>query len=245
MKKVLLCAAIALIAGSLLAADSSKDDVTNAAAKLAANSYSWKTTVDTAGGGGGGGGGGRFRPGPTEGKADKDGTILLSMTRGDNTAEAVLQGSKGAIKIADSWKTLTEAAEDDGSGQPNPGRFISRMLQNFKAPAAEATNLLAKTKELKSADDVISGDLTEEGAKQLLSFGPRRGGGDGPEISDAKGSVKFWVKDGALSKLQYHVQGKVSFNGNDRDVDRTTTVEIKEVGATKVSVPEEAKKKLS
>ena len=41
------------------------------------------------------------------------------------------------------------------------------------------------------------------------------------------------------------VQGKVSFNGNDRDVDRTTTVEIKDVGTTKVELPEGAKNKLS
>ena len=34
-------------------------------------------------------------------------------------------------------------------------------------------------------------------------------------------------------------------NGNDRDVDRTTTVQIKEVGSTKVDVPDEAKKKMS
>jgi hypothetical protein len=36
----------------------------------------------------------------------------------------------------------------------------------------------------------------------------------------------------------------VSFNGNDRDVDRTTTVEIKDVNSTKIEVPDEAKKKL-
>ena len=39
--------------------------------------------------------------------------------------------------------------------------------------------------------------------------------------------------------------GKVSFNGNDRDVDRATTVEVKDVGTTKVEVPDGAKKKLS
>jgi hypothetical protein len=37
----------------------------------------------------------------------------------------------------------------------------------------------------------------------------------------------------------------MSFNGNDREIDRTTTVEIKDVGTTKLTVPEEAKKKLS
>jgi hypothetical protein len=40
------------------------------------------------------------------------------------------------------------------------------------------------------------------------------------------------------------VQGTVSFNGNDRDVDRTTTVQIKDVGTTKLQVSDDAKKKL-
>ena len=34
-------------------------------------------------------------------------------------------------------------------------------------------------------------------------------------------------------------------NGDDVDVDRTTTVEIKDVGTTKITVPEEAKNKMS
>jgi molybdopterin/thiamine biosynthesis adenylyltransferase len=41
------------------------------------------------------------------------------------------------------------------------------------------------------------------------------------------------------------VTAKVNFNGNDRDVDRTTTVEIKDVGTTKVEVPADALKKLN
>jgi len=56
--------------------------------------------------------------------------------------------------------------------------------------------------------------------------------------------VKFWVKGGQLTKYQFHVQGNVSFNGNDRDVDRTTTVEIKDVGTTKIQVSDDARKKL-
>src|SRR6185295_5096413 len=173
---------------------------------------------------GGGGGGGRFRPGPTEGKAEKDGVTHLSMTRGDNTIEAVLKGGKGALKLQDGWQSLAEATADDG-GQPGPGRFLGRMLQNYKAPAVEVAELIGKVKELKSADGVYSGDLTEDGAKSLLTFGGRGGaGGNGPEISDAKGAVKIWVKDGLLSKYEYKVQGKMSFNGNDRDIDRTTTV---------------------
>jgi hypothetical protein len=117
------------------------------------------------------------------------------------------------------------------------------MLQEFKVPAAQAEDLVAKMKDVKLSDGVYAGDLTDEGAKELLRF--RRGGNEGPEISGAKGSVKFWAKEGVLSKYEFKLQGKMSFNGNESDVDRTTTVEIKDVGTTKVTVPEEAKKKAS
>jgi hypothetical protein len=90
--------------------------------------------------------------------------------------------------------------------------------------------------------DAYSGDLTEEGATSYVRFGR---GGDGSTVSNAKGSVKFWLKDGVISKYEYKVKGTVTSNGNDREVDRATTVEIKDVGTTKVDVPAEAKKKLS
>ena len=57
--------------------------------------------------------------------------------------------------------------------------------------------------------------------------------------------MKFWLKEGVLSKYEVKVKGTVSFNGNEFDNDRTTTVEIKDVGSTKVEVPSEARKKLS
>jgi hypothetical protein len=38
------------------------------------------------------------------------------------------------------------------------------------------------------------------------------------------------------------VRGTINFGGNDVEVDRTTTIEIKDVGKTKVEVPEAAKK---
>jgi len=77
-----------------------------------------------------------------------------------------------------------------------------------------------------------------------LTFRRRGNGGDGPTVTNAKGSVKFWVKDGKLVKYQYHVQGTVNFNGDDRDIDRTTTVEIKDVNTTKIVVADDVKKKL-
>jgi hypothetical protein len=138
---------------------------------------------------------------------------------------------------------MAEMASAAGSS-PGPGQFLLRRLQNFKAPATEAGDLAGKTKEIKKDGETYTSDLTEAGAKELLSFGGRRGG-NAPEPKNAKGSVKFWVKDGLLAKYELKLQGTVNFNGEDRDMDRTTTVEIKDVGTTKVDVPDAAQKKLS
>jgi hypothetical protein len=223
---------MALLAGSLLAANAApKDELTAAAKKLAdKDNYAWKQTTENAGGGGFGGG-------TSEGKTEKDGYLWLSMTMRDNTIEAVKKGEKGAIKTQDGWQSISEAT----SGDPGPATFIARRVQSFKAPAAQVQDLVDKVKELKQDGDAYSGDLTEDGAKTQLMFGGR-GGGNGPEISGAKGSVKFWVKDGLLSKYEIKVKGTVSFNGNDRDVDRTTTTVIKDVGTTKITVADEVKK---
>lgn len=237
MKTKTLFCALTLLAGSLAIAQAAPQDEIKAAAKKLGDNYSWKSTVENANGRGFGG--------PTEGKM-ADGTTFISMTRRDNTVEAVLVSTnKGALKTQDGWRSLSEAAEDSGDGGFNWTAFTARMLQNHKAPSEEAVELAGQAQELKQEGDVYSGALTEAGAKSLLSFRRGRGGNnDGPEISNAKGSVKFWVKDGQLTKYESKVQGTVSFNGNDREVDRTTTVEIKDVGTTKVEVPEEAKKKL-
>jgi hypothetical protein len=241
MKKSAMLAAIMVAAGSVLAADP-KDDVTSAAKKLAdSENYSWHQSVDNAGGNGGGGRRGGFG-GPMDGKTQKDGLTIRTVTRGDNTMQIVSKGEKGAMTNQDGeWMSFEEMAQNFGGGGGGRNPF-----GNFKAPAAEVQDLASKVSSLKESDGAYVGDLTEAGAKELLvpAF-MRRGGGDGPEVSDAKGSVKIWVKDGALSKYQTKLQGKVSFNGNDRDIDRTTTVEIKDVGATKVTVPDEAKKKMS
>ena len=233
-----------MCATSLIAADAASD--VKAAAKKLSNNYSWKSTSESVGGGGGGN---RNRMGgPTEGKTD-GGITQLSMTRGDNTVEAVLKGDKGAIKTEEGWKSLAEAAaaggDGGGGGRGGAARFTARTLQGYKAPAAEVEDLIGKAKDLKKDGDAYAGTLGAEEVKGLMSRGFRRPGGDAPEVADAKGSVKFWTKDGALSKYQYNVQGKMTFNNNDVEINRTTTVEIKDVGTTKLTVPEEAKKKLS
>lgn len=254
MKRNLLFIAVSLLAGAAVAAP--KDDVQSAAKKLGeAASYSWKTTVQNAGGGGGGGGGGGrgggrgrgfFGGGPNEGKTSKDGFTIITTTAGENTFETVIKGEKSVMKTQDSWQTMAEIAAargGGGGGGRGGGRGGAAAIRN-RIPAFQVEDLLSKVKDITVADHVYSGSLTEEGAKSFLAGGGR-GGANAPEISGAKGSVKVWVKDGVLSKFEFNVQGKVSAGGNDREINRTTTVEIKDVGTTKVEVPEEAKKKLS
>ena len=226
MKTNLLAALALVIAPALFAADlSPKDNVIAAAKKLAEKAnYSWKSTVVVPESS-------QWKPGPTEGKTEKDGFTYVTMSFGDNLTEAAMKGDKAVITNQDGdWKTAAELEGGEG-----PGRFMGRMVRNLKAPAAQATELVAGINELKKDGDVYSGDLTDEGAKAQFRMG---------NTKDAKGSVKFWLKDGALFKYELKVTGKVEFNGNERDVDRATTTEIKEVGTTKVNVPEAAKKKL-
>ena len=234
MKKNLLLSAAILLAGSLIAAESGpKDDVASAAKKLGEKAnYSWKTTVVVPEGAG-------FRPGPTEGQTEKDGFMVVKSTFGDNTMQTVMKGDKGALTGQEGeWQSLADVEKEEGFG-----RFRAMMARNLKTPAMQAAELAAGTKELKKDGDAFAGELTEEGAKAQLRFGPR--GGGGPEITNAKGSVKLWVKEGLISKYEIKVSGKMNFNGEDRDLDRTTTVEVKDVGTTKITVPEEAKKKMS
>ena len=105
-------------------------------------------------------------------------------------------------------------------------------------------NSSAKPKRFRKDGDVYAADLTEAGAKSQLSFGGRRGG-NAPEASNAKGSIRISLKDGMVTKYELRVQGTMTFNGEDRDVNRTTTIEIKDVGATKLEVPDDAKNKMS
>jgi hypothetical protein len=243
-----------LLAAALLAeAPDAKEDLLAAIKKLSdAPSYAWTSTPkNNAPDAGGGQGGRRAGPSAGEGKTEKDGFTWLSSKMGETTLEAVAKGDKGAVKTADGWKAASEfqAQGRPAQGQrPDPASLMARALRNWKSPAATAESLAGKAKEVKAeADGLYTAELTEEGAKeQLTGGGGRPGGGQnrGPEISDAKGSVKFWVKDGVLVKYEHTVSGKMKFGEREAGIDRTTTVEIKDVGTAKVEVPDDAKAKL-
>ena len=249
MKRIAWIGILGLASSLVAAAPDLKADLKAASKKLEdAGGYAWTSTSKSEGAGGGNNNANRFQPGPTEGKLDKDGLVWLKSTQGETATEAYLKAGKSAIKSGEGWKAGSEfdLTAQGGQGRRDPGMGMARRLQNFKAPATEASSLVDKVGDVKDeGEGVFSGPLSEEAVKELLTrFGRPGGNNNGPQVTEPKGSVKFWLKDGMLVKYELNTQGKFSFNNRDFAMNRTTTVEFKEAGSVAIEVPEEAKKKL-
>jgi hypothetical protein len=236
LKQIATLGLIGLVANGLIAAESaSKDKVTDAAKQLGDKSnYSWTTSMKEADGSPG-------RLGTIEGKAEKGGLTGLNFSVGDVPVQVFMKGDKGAAQALEGWQTFDEIAQTGGTAAA-----VVRFLRSYKAPVPETSSLLGDVKELKEADGAFAGDLQENAVNEMLLFGTRRREGqEPPKTTDAKGSVKFWIKDGLLSKIEINVQGKVTAGERHSEINRTTTVEIKDVDTTKLDLPSEAKQKLS
>lgn len=234
LTKTIVLGVIAMTANVLFAAESGpKEKLADAFKQLNAKSnYSWTSSSQEADGSPG-------RLGLIEGKTEKK-LVYLSFSPGGIPVEVYMKGDKGAAKALEGWQTFDEISQTSGTAAA-----IVRFLKTSKAPVAECTSLAGHVKEFKTEDGVVSGELKEEAVKEMLSFGARRREGqDAPQISDAKGTTKFWVKDGALTKYETNVQGKVKAGDREAEINRTTTVEIKDAGSTKIDMPAEAKEKM-
>jgi hypothetical protein len=236
MKQALIFGLIGLLACTLTAADATpQDKIIGATRQLGDKpNYSWTTTTkegdDSPG-----------RVGPIAGKAEKGGLTYLSFEIGGVPVEVYMNGQKGAAKALEGWQTFDEIAQTSGTAAA-----VVRYLRSYKAPGAELAALSGKVKDVKEAEGVSTGDLKEEAAKELLERGARRREGqDPPKVENPKGAVKFWIQNGALTRYEINVRGKVTTGDRESDVNRTSTVEIKDAGTTKLEVPAEAKQKMS
>ncbi len=244
MKKLLLPSLVAVVA--TLAHAAPADDVSAAAKKLAdAPNYAWTRSQEIANS--------QFNFGPTNGATEKGGYTVTTVSFNGNDFVTVRKGEQSVSKGQDgTWMTAEERRAqfqaNNGGGGGGGGNRGGRGFGGFGAgpqnPAEEVAALVGEAKNLKAADGAISGDLSDEAVTQRLSFGGGRGGQTPPAPKNASGTVKFWVKDGAIAKYQTHVKGTVAGRNGDMERDVTTTVEVKDVGSTKVEVPEDAKKKL-
>ena len=225
-----LSSIVSVLALALSAANADpKTEVTDAIKKLAAQSgYSWTYTPKTEGSES------ARRQGPMDGKTEKDGFSYLKGEAGDITIEIAFKGEKMVVNYNGDWLSTAEIGENN--------RIVQR-LRAMKRPTDEAATLVSKATALKKeSDGVYSSDMDGAAAKEMFGLLGRRAA----EAPEAKGTIKFWVKDGQLAKYEFAVRGKITAGEEKREVDlsRVTTVEIKEVGSTKVSLPEDAKKKL-
>jgi hypothetical protein len=235
MNRALVIGLIGLLAHTLSAADSSPQDKLNNAAKQLGDkpNYSWTTTMKE-------GDGSPGRLGPIEGKAEKSGLTYLSFEIGGIPVEVYMNGQKGAVKALEGWQTFDEIAQTS-----SVAAAVVRFLRSYKAPGVESVAFSGKVKDVKEAEGVISGELKEDTTKEFLEFGTRRREGqEPPKIANPKGAVKFWIKDGTLTKYEFNVQGKVTAGEREMEVNRTTTIEIKDAGTTKLELPAEAKEKM-
>ena len=244
MKKLPALSLVFSLVAALSYAEPAEDAAAAAKKLAAAPNYSWTRTTEIANS--------QFPAMPVEGQTEKGGATVTTASFNGNTFQTVRKGEQVAMQNREgTWMTMEEMRQQfaNGGGGGGGGRGRGGFGFGFggggqTTPAEEAASLAAKIKDAKVADGAIVGTLAAEDAGRLLTFGGR-GGQTPPAPKDASGTAKFWVKDGALTKFQVTVKGTVSLpNGDEREIERTTTTELKDVGSTKVEVPEEAKKKL-
>jgi hypothetical protein len=230
MKRLLLSALVAVIPFAVAVADS-KSEIAAGVKELGAQSgYAWTYTPKTLGSESA-----KRQQSPLDGKTERDGYTLIHGEIGDVSVDIGLKGDKLVVNYSGDWLSAAEIGENN--------RTVQR-LRTLKRPTDEAQLLLEKTVSIKKdADGSYTGELDATWAKEIFALLGRRAA----EAPTASGSVKFWIKAGQLDKYEFIVRGKITTGTNkeEAEVSRTTTVEIKDVGTTKVSLPDEAKKKLS
>ena len=230
MKCSLLVALLGILGplGSTSAADF-QVQLKDAALALAAKpNYSWTAAFQIEGTSASG------RAGQTLGKTERNGYTFFTSTLGDNRVEIVLNGDKGAINREGTWQTVEEIEKTDAA-------WLARRLRTFKPPAEDAAQMTEHLRNIKQeANGVYSGELNDEGVKELITRGRKRDG----VVSKPKGAMKFWIAEGQLVKYQYTVEAVIAGDADPKEVEvrRSVVIEIKEVGATQVAVPEPVKK---
>ena len=234
MRTVLIPGLVCRSSLLLFAADTNAQaEVRGAIQQLASQpNYSWTATPKAEGNAP------LIRQGPTIGEVEQNGFTYFRFTLEGNPVQVALKAEKSAIKTEAAWESAKELPEDR--------RWIVRRLEGFKAPAAEAEDLLRICRTVRSEKGgSFAGDLTPNGVKALL-LSRSRDDFSARVSPGAKGSVKFWIKNGMLAKYEYSLQGKITLTDHQQEfaINRTITVEITKIGSTKIQIPEEAKKKL-
>jgi hypothetical protein len=117
-----------------------------------------------------------------------------------------------------------------------------RMLQfGVTHPHEELEIIVSSHTSMDVSGDVVTGTLSPLGAALLLV----RAEQIDVEPLAAEGQFKLWLDDGALTKYQLKLEGVVALDGGRKmHVQVRASTTLKDIGTTKVNVPEAAREKL-
>lgn len=246
---------VALLAASIatVASGAPADDVAAAVRKLAdAPNYTWTIATETIVSDTIGGVTSRYpsSEGPAEAKTEKNGYTLSTerhrtATGGEFITLRAMKDGKTVLQLPNgTWTRFEDLMEPviavgampASAGAPPP----------MAAPATELALLVGKVKEFKSADGMLSGEMSAFATTLLL----RSAFGESPfpplPPSSVHGVLRIWLKAGLPVRYEVRVDGALTTtDGNRRALENVETVEIKDVGSTKVDVPAEAKRLLA
>jgi hypothetical protein len=180
-----------------------------------------------------------IRPLSIEGKAEKDGLTSVILRFGGRTIEGYLVGNKAYVTSPDlNWDSIPEMQKGE-----RPGQFMERMVREVVPPARQITELAQSTTTMSKDGEVFSGDIDEMSGQTLLE--PHAPGvKSGVVAKSTGGKVKLWTKGRDVTKYEFTVNATATVDGKQIDASRTTTVEIKDVGTTAVTLPARAREKL-
>ena len=221
---------IAMMLATLVALQN--EELAEAAKKSAAlESYSFKAETKA--------GKGKNQPGAAEGHVQKDQPMAFKI----GSSEGFKKAASIVYKEGEEWKRLEKPQKGEKKQQPAAAGISAVKLPHEELEAFEKNfEKVEKAAEKDNNCTLWTGTLTATAAHTLVSTGAKN---EGKSNSTYTGTAKVWVNDqGVIVKYQIvsHMKGETKKGPVEMDI--TKTVEISEVGTTKVEVPEGAKKLL-
>ena len=141
---------------------------------------------------------------------------------------------------------------DGRGGGPFPGgaetggpTAYSNLQSTLSRPHEEIAVVVAGANEFKANGEVVTGTLSETSAALLLVHDGQK------QITpiQASGTFRLWVRDGALTKYETTLEGRLAVEtGSGRrevTVRQKSATTLAKVGTTRVEVPPEAQQKLA
>ncbi|HWA10912.1 MAG TPA: hypothetical protein VG838_15840 [Opitutaceae bacterium] len=257
MKHPVLCGAAALLLAAGVVSASPTDAAIVAAMKLADQpGYSWTATVVR-----------DARSYTIEGKTLVGGYTQVTVPaniampanpgmrgqvgRGSSDSEVLAifkDDEKHVVETAEGWLTPEELASRPtartGSGRRRG--LVNDLPLKFAVslPHEDIGIIIASCAGLRVDGDIVSGQLSDTAARLLL-LPP---GQDEVTPVQAAGAFKLWISNGMLSRYEVQLTGIVTVGpargGKNVKTTQTVTVDLKDVGTTRLTVPPEAKAKL-